>query len=133
MVFLENTIVFDAILCYMKSLCFILTISATRMEKVHIWASSIKPPMDSGWNFGHAGYGRECSWYDGTPTIGMPTSFTCKENAIGRYAYVWFETTQYSHICEVEIFGSPKATPGTETLRSQEPPKTCDNIHSQHP
>ena len=82
------------------------------MEKVHIWASSIKPPIGSGWNFGHAGYGRECGWYDGTPTSGMPTTFSCDEKAIGRYAYVWFETTQYSHVCEVEIYGSKKKTPG---------------------
>ena len=78
------------------------------MDYVHIWASDVKPPIASGWAFGHMGYGRECGFFAGTPESGMPTEFECEEDAIGRYGYLWFETTQYSHVCEVEIYGLRK-------------------------
>ena len=86
---------------------------------MHIVASDIKPPLGSGWNFGHAGYGRECKFYEGTPTSGMPTTMTCDEKAIGRYIYLWFETTQYSTVCEVEVYGSEKEAPGTDANRNE--------------
>ena len=81
---------------------------AQRLERVHIWASDVKPPIGSGWNFGHIGYGYECAYNEGTPTSGMPTEFECDEGAIGQYIYLWFETTQYSTVCEVEVYGDGK-------------------------
>ena len=87
-------------------------VAAQRLANVHVVASDVQPPISSGWNFGHRGYGQECRFYEGTPTSGMPTELNCQENAIGRYVYLWFETTDHSTICEVEVYGTPKNASG---------------------
>ena len=83
-----------------------LVYSAQRMERMHIVASDIQPPIASGWNFGHASYGRECAYSEAAPPSAVRHQYICDGGAIGQFVYLWFETSQQTTICEVEVYGT---------------------------
>ena len=89
-------------------------IAAQRLKDFRVALSDIKPPVSSGFNLDHLGY-RRCGQYGGTPDAAKPARLDCKEDAVGRYLFVYLPGTEYLTICEVEAYGLSKFDYNCET------------------
>ena len=106
----------------------ILMSTANVLTNFYAVASSLRPPVPSGYSFDHYGY-RICGQFDGTPLASNPATIVCdNDDAIGRYAFVYINGKNALYLCEVEIFGERKSTDiskptiGIPLQQSFEPP-----------